>query len=233
MVFEKTDGSGEAPWNRQHLTRFGEGSVSTPSGYRIVTVDTASCAELRDLTSYRRDLELAKVYADAFYSNVVAGEIQGSRDPLIGLWNAAVTAYGRAFNSGVRHGARISTEKLDEDELKSHEYFLDLRNKHVAHAVNGYEDTVVIAYLTNSAFMPRMVTRTGQVHTDLIHDPESAPLELSALCVKLVGELNARIKILHFHIGRELFEMGLENVYALPDVTTPTTVEVKKSRRRK
>jgi hypothetical protein len=173
------------------------------------------------------------VYADAFAKHVADGKLRDSRDPFLGLWNAAVVAYGRAFNGGVRHGARVFIDKLDEDETKSHEYFLDLRNKHVAHAVNGYEDTIVIAYLTNSAFMPRAVTRTGQVHTELIFNPATAPLELSALCAKLIDELNGRIKKLHFHLARELFEMGLDRVYALPDITNPTPGEVGRSRRRK
>lgn len=233
MVYEKTDGRAEAGWHRQHVTNWDGSPADAPLGYRIVTVDTASGAELRDLASFRRDLELAMVYADAFTTHVADGKLQGSRDPFLGLWNAAVVAYGRAFNSGVRHAARVATNKLDEDEAKAHEYFLNLRNKHVAHAVNGYEDTIVIAYLTNSAFMPRAVTRTGQVHTDLVFNPTTAPLELSALCAKLIDELNNRIKKLHFQIGRELSEMGLDRVYSLPDITNPTPVEVGRSRRRK
>lgn len=196
-------------------------------------MDTPSSAELRDLASFRRDLELAKVYSDTFASHVADGKLQGVRDPFLGLWNAAVISYGRAFNGGVRHGARVSIEKLDEKDIKLHTYFLDLRNKHVAHAVNGYEDTTVIAFLTNSAFLPRAVTRTGQVHHELVSKPQTAPLELSALCTKHVEELNNRIKSLHFEVARELFEMGLDTVYALSDVSNPAPSEVGRSRRRK
>jgi hypothetical protein len=232
VVYEKADGRAEAGWYRFHM--MGDGSpASAPPGYRIVAVDTASSAELRDLASFRRDLELAKVYADTFASHVADGKLQDTRDPFLGLWNAAVISYGRAFNGGVRHGARVSIEKLDEEDSKLHTYFLDLRNKHVAHAVNGYEDTTVIAFLTDTAFLPRAVTRTGQVHHELVSKPHTAPLELSALCTRLVEELNSRIKSLHFQIARELSEMGLDAVYALSDISNPTPSEIGRSRRRK
>lgn len=232
VLYDKVDGRAEAGWYRHHI--MGDGSpAGAPPGYRIVVVNTTSSAELRDLASFRRDLELAKIYADAFALHVADGKLQSSRDPFLGLWNAAVIAYGRAFNGGVRHGACVLTDGLDEEETKSHSYYLDLRNKHVAHAVNGFEDTTVFAFLTDSAFMPRAVTRTGQVHHELIFNPTTAPRELSALCSKLIDELNSRIKKLHFHIGRELFEMGLDNVYALPDLANPTPSEVGRSRRRK
>ncbi len=233
MVYENSDGRAEADWNRQNVTLSNGGAVATPPGYRIVIVETKSSAELRDLASFRHDLELAKVYADAFFEHVSDDKLQDARDPLVGLWNAAVVAYGRAFNSGVRNSARVSTEKLDDEEMKFHKYFLDLRNKHVAHAVNGYEDTTVIAYLTDSFFMPPAATRIGQVHHDLILDITTAPANLSALCEKLVRELSVRVKKLHSDVGRELHEMDINSIYALPDIVIPTSGEVGKSRRRK
>lgn len=233
MVFEKTDGRAEAAWNRQHVTKWDGSVAGVPPGYRIVAVDTASGAKLRDIVSFRRDLELAVVYADAFAAHVADGKLQNSRDPIIGLWNAAVVSYGRAFNGGVRHGAKVSTEQFDESEIEAHDYFLNLRNKHIAHAVNGYEDTTIIAYLTNSSFMPRAVTRTGRVHHDMIEDPVNLPLKLRALCVKLVEELNLQIRTIHFTVARELSELGLNEVYAFPDIELAKEIDLTRSRRRK
>lgn len=236
MVWDRTDGGADSGWFREHTTAEVEGEDfkgTAPPGYRVVTVDTASAPELRDLASLRRDLELAKVYSDAFAAQVATGSIQTSRDPALGLWNAAVVAYGRVFNGGVRHNARVLTETLNEAETQSHEYLLDLRNKHVAHAVNGYEDTIVIAYLTDSSFQSPSVTRTGQVHVERLFLAGNAPGELSELCRKHIGLLNNRIRKLHFHVAHELSEMSLAAIYALPDVAIPSGADVKRSRRRK
>ena len=234
VVYEETDGRADAPRFRLHGVTTSDGQpAGAPPGYRVVTVKTASVPELRDLTSFRRDLELAAVYAEAFASHIAQHGPSNSRDPLLGLWNAALISYGRAFNGGVRDKARVLTDKLDARELESHAYFLDLRNKHVAHAVNGYEDTTVIAYLTDSAFTPRAVTRTGQMHTEQIFNPETAPVELGALCAKLIDEINKRVRTLHYLIARELAEMGIEKVYAFPNTSMPAEADVKKSRRRK
>lgn len=75
---------------------------------------------------------------------------------------------------------------------------------YIAHALHGYEDT--IAYLTKSALCREQLPALMRCH-GLISKPTRAPLELHALCAKLIDELSSRMRKSHFHIGRELFEM--------------------------
>ncbi len=64
------------------------------------------------------------------------------------LWSAAVVAYARAFGGRVRSGGAplLSREVLSgagEGATEFHNWVLGLRNKHVAHSVNPYEQTRV------------------------------------------------------------------------------------------
>jgi hypothetical protein len=59
-------------------------------------------------------------------------------------WMAALIAYARCFGSGKRQGLSVEVlAELEGDPIGAHEYFLRTRNKHVAHSVNAFEETVV------------------------------------------------------------------------------------------
>ncbi|WP_146247584.1 hypothetical protein [Curtobacterium sp. MCLR17_040] len=232
MDLENTDARSDASWFRQRSAAVvGSGVAAAPSGYRVVKVDTPSSAELRDLVSYRRDLELAKTYADAFRTQLARSPIEDRLDVRLALWVAALTTYGRTFNGGTRHSARVPIDALSENGVRMHEFFLALRNKHVAHAVNGYEDADVIAYITDSAFMPRRVTRTGQVHHEQIFASGDLPRYLSDNCETILLTLKRRVRDLHYEVSRELSRIDLDEIYGMPDLTAPTSTPVTKPRR--
>jgi hypothetical protein len=220
-----------APRSRRFLPTTDEGTVFTPDGYRVVVVETPSSSVVRDIASLRRDLELAKVYAGEF-AEADRAELANPRDPRVALWLAAIVAYGRAFSSGVR-SERLDTTTLDDEELEAHNYFLDLRNKHVAHAVNDYEQTVAVAYLSNSAFERRQVTRIAQVHIEMLSSDEGDPAMLVRLSERFIRAINIRLDELHGEISRELSAMGEDAVYALPDFEAPEPQRAKVAKRRK
>jgi hypothetical protein len=63
-----------------------------------------------------------------------------------GLMTAAVVRYGRCFTEGVRLSLKLEDLMgLDEESLNAHDYFLALRHKFIAHAVNAFEETHVTA----------------------------------------------------------------------------------------
>ncbi|MFE7404850.1 hypothetical protein [Isoptericola sp. NPDC057559] len=229
---DEVDPNPTAPWSRRLSVTAGDGERVEPSdGYRVVVVDTASSGEVRDLASYRRDLELARVYATESGRHD-PGEFPDGHDPRLAFWLAAIVCYGRAFNSGVRK-YRIDTADLDESRLEAHKYFLDLRNKHAAHAVNDFEQTFVIAYLTDSAFARRAVTRTGQAHIEYHTATENDLATLVQLCDHLVKVINRRLESLQSKIGLELAQMGEEAVYALPDLVMPSPQRERVAKRRR
>ena len=117
--------------------------------------------------------------------------------------------------------------------MEAHNYFLDLRNKHVAHAVNDYEHTIVVAYLTDSSFAQRAVTRTGQVHAEILSCDEGDPETLAQLAEHFTKIINRRLWVLHEAIGRELHELGEAAVYALEDLVVPSPQRAKVGKRRR
>lgn len=63
-----------------------------------------------------------------------------------GLVTAAVVKYGRCFTKGVRLSLKLEElAELDSDNAAAHDYFMALRNKFIAHAVNAFEETYVTA----------------------------------------------------------------------------------------
>ncbi|GAA3887799.1 hypothetical protein GCM10022381_32220 [Leifsonia kafniensis] len=55
---------------------------------------------------------------------------------------------------------------------------------------------------------------------------DDTAMELRRLAKSFLPELNARIASLHFTIGRELAELGMEAVYKFPDLSTPDVFSV-------
>lgn len=186
---------------------------------RRVAVATPSAIELRDLASLRRDFSLA----DAFLGFYLDGDIEGDqRSPaaMDGLWISSVIMYGRAFASGKRHHAKVDTDDLSGDDVRAHKYFLDTRNKFIAHAVNGFETGVVFADLMDP-LTTKGIARIGEVHTSLSRLSREAATTLKRLCEHQVSCLTRRIDLLHQAIARELSTMGADAAYNLPDFTEP------------
>jgi len=55
------------------------------------------------------------------------------------LWTTALITYVRCFTSGVRTRLDRSIFGDDEEMLRKHDYYKDIRDKHLAHSVNPFE----------------------------------------------------------------------------------------------
>jgi hypothetical protein len=217
-MLEETDGSQRGPSHRfRKVGNLADGAAfRAPAGYRLVRVVTESSPELEDLASFRRDFEMARLFAST-YLGLDRGEEEDPRRPESAYWIAALTLYGRAFATGVRK-ASVSLDELSEDERATHQYFIDLRNKYVAHSVNGYEGSTAFAYITDSAFSRPNVTRVGQVHVDVVPLDEEELEDFIILCTQFIDSLQHRIERLNYDIRGELLALGPQAVYALPDL---------------
>lgn len=231
-MLENTVGTGRLGYQRTQGVGAQGVKQAPPSGYRVVSVETASSQKLRDLASYRRDLELAKYFVDAYMAADFDMEAT-ARVPEDAFWMAAITLYGRAFGSGVRLADRPSHDVLTKDQRTAHQYFVDLRNKYVAHSVNDFEQTMVIAYLTNSAFAAPAIARVGQQFIHVPHLDQEESHALAELCTVHIRDLSRRIKKLHRAVADELAEQGLDAVYAQPDLALPSLRPEAVAKRRK
>lgn len=115
---------------------------------KIVEVNRPEMAEVADRYSIEIELGIARDYC----AEAAKLRMENRRDALVidALVMAAVVRYIRCFH---HTGKRISLGEADVSGLSDshrewHDYFKAIRDKHVAHSVNVYEQPYVSAYVT-------------------------------------------------------------------------------------
>lgn len=199
---------------------------------RSVVVDTKSATQLRDLASYARDFELAAGYLRHYLAGDIEGDIEYA-SPVDAMWMTSILMYSRAFSKGVRATNQPDLDQFSPDEGRLHQYVLDVRNKYLAHSVNGFEQVEAIAFLTASPHMERAITGIGHVHTSLSRMDRNSAEAFLALCERHIRALQGRLQEVHVQITEELVALGVTAVYALPDHAGPRIDQNSSSSRRK
>lgn len=104
------------------------------------------------------------------------------------LSSAALVRYARCFAKGVRRSlpadiiAHLSTE-----ENKDHNYFVNVRDKHIAHSVNPYEDNCVTTLVPHELPPDWRIKRIG-FHQDRVVSLGSTETKRLCSLVKRVTE---------------------------------------------
>lgn len=115
-------------------------------------------AEPRELPIAAVDFDEAKTLADLAALNQDLGAVmltctrlmrlldEQSTDHILveALWTSALVRYARCFANGKRFGLEESVfSSLSGDPVATHRYFVGMRNRHIAHSVNPFEQTKV------------------------------------------------------------------------------------------
>ena len=110
----------------------------------FVELNLPEAAALADLTGVQFDLQSAKEFALKLRELLSADRPDYSLvDPLS---TATLVRYSRAFVTGVRKPLREEAlQELSDSQRRKHEYFRNLRDKHIAHSVNCFEESVPVA----------------------------------------------------------------------------------------
>src|ERR1700724_3304267 len=99
---------------------------------------------LADYTSIDFDLRTARDFAIAILAeNQKPATNFSLADPFM---VATIIRYARAFSEGVRlklHEDAVSI--LTDQQRSNHTYFIDIRNKYIAHSVNAFEESEPVA----------------------------------------------------------------------------------------
>lgn len=190
--------------------------VRLAPGMRRVVVTTGSAEVVEDLASLRRDFHLASTFLDFYLDSDLEHDI-ATPSQIDALWIAAISLYGRGFASGRRLLAQANTDALDLKDKEEHDYFIDLRNKYIAHPVNGFERSTVFADLLDDSRGPAGIARVGEVHVSLSRISRERAETLQRLCLHHIDELTRRIESLHKEIALELQTLGQESVYGFAD----------------
>jgi len=81
---------------------------------------------------------------------------ENSKDHILieSLWISALIKYARCFAAGKRFGlSKDIYQKFQGEPLKAHQFYIDLRNKHIAHSVNPFEQ-MEVGFVLSSANEP-------------------------------------------------------------------------------
>lgn len=78
---------------------------------------------------------------------------EDSKDNILieSLWTSALIKYARCFASGKRFGlSKDIFQGLQGEPIKAHQFYIDLRNKHITHSVNPFEQMEVGLVLSST-----------------------------------------------------------------------------------
>ncbi len=162
-----------------------------PKQLFIADVDFPEAKRLADLASILRDLqvtvETCKRVVDLLESE--------KPDSIVieGLWSAALVRYMRCFVFGKRYGLTEEVfEGLKGDPIGAHRWYKNMRDKHIAHSVNPYEQVRVGIVLSPEESKEQRVLGVSTLAGSYIH-PDKKGVEqlgmLATMLIKTVGRL--------------------------------------------
>ena len=201
-------------------------------------------AELADLASIRHDLdfvnrsiELASLIPD---SALTASENSLSDDLVRrnSLCNSAIVAYARCFGTGVRR-VRLSGDLFAAlgdraaEATSAHNYFLELRNKYVAHSVNSFERVKVALLVGDGTHSQRGVVGGGPFLLRLAFEKTDNLRTLQNLATFLKRHVESSLNKMVEQVLDEAKTLDEATLEALPKLEFPIPVlpeEVSKRR---
>lgn len=94
--------------------------------------------------------DLASIHQDLLFTRDVLTRLiqllkDGSQDHVLiqSYWSAALVAYVRCFSTGKRYGLTPDIYKHLDGASDCHNYYKNMRDKHIAHSVNPFEQVTV------------------------------------------------------------------------------------------
>jgi hypothetical protein len=116
-----------------------------------LAVDFEEAKRLADAVSIFQDLT-STAAALARLEELMAENKEKKREivEIPSLWTAALIGYARCFAHGMRYRLKEDLfAGFDPSALEFHRYLIGMRDKHVAHAVNPFEEVAVGLVLAN------------------------------------------------------------------------------------
>lgn len=162
----------------------------------------------------------------------------GSKDRVLieSYWTAALISYCRCFTSGKRLSLSediFRNKELKGDPLGCHRYYINLRNKHVAHSVNLFEQVAIDLQLSSPKNKKREVLGVSVLSQKLICssiDGVETLLRLSLIAREEVRKKAKEYEAKTLEIGKNL---PIEKLYsrARSRITTPGPEDAGKPRK--
>ncbi len=171
----------------------------------VVRVEYEEAQQLADLTAIFRDLKFVR---EALQRLLTLSDENSEDGVLIqSYWTAALIAYARCYATGVRFGLREDILQRREGATEVHEFVKGLRDKHVAHSVNPFEQTAVGLILSEPTSAERKVEGVATLATTHITaDAEGVRsfLAIVGMAMEHVKEEAERWKARTLEVARQL-----------------------------
>ncbi len=107
----------------------------------VLRFESDEAKKLAELVSIRQDLTF--VMEATKHLSKLMRENSEDHIQIRCLWSAALVAYIRCFTSGTRFGLNKDIFSTTDGGETTHQYFKDIRDKHIAHSVNPFEEVQV------------------------------------------------------------------------------------------
>ena len=164
------------------------------SDYSPYRLDFPEAHALGDLEGIKQDLEWV-IQAAHFYK-----EEHNKRNYEFCLFEALcialVVKYARGHMTGERRRIPIQwLADFSDEEKSNHQYFMDYRNKFVAHSVNGFEENFAVAYFKDVQLGNPTFSQVHGRHGRIVSLSIAETHDLSRLAAKLLIKVNAQIEI--------------------------------------
>lgn len=179
----------------------------------IANVDFPEAKRLADIASILRDLQATRETCN----RVMQLLDESDQDPILleGLWSAALVRYVRCFASGKRYGLSEDVfEGLQVDPVGTHQWYKNLRDKHVAHSVNPYEQVRVGIVLSPEESQDRKILGTSTLAGAFICPDREGVKQLGMLAtvlLKRVAQMGKECEAKVLDIAKQ---MPLDELYS-------------------
>jgi hypothetical protein len=188
----------------------------------IAELKSTKAKELADRSAIFQDLTFCAACCDRAIENLRAT----SQDTILirALWTAALVAYARCFTTGIRFGLTSDLfDHFDGQPRETHEYYLDLRNKHIAHSVNPFEQIVIGAVLSAPDAATKSVEGIATLIGTNISESAESIEQLRTLATTALKYIARTGKDLSAEVLEEAKALPIGDLYkrATPRVTVP------------
>jgi hypothetical protein len=166
----------------------------------VAEVNFEEARQTADLMSYFQDFVFTIKALDRLQQLIS----ENSKDEVLtgSLWIAALISYARCFSTGKRFGLSERLFEGIEGGVECHQMFINLRNKHVAHSVNPFEQVVVGLVLSPPSSSERKVEGVSILSQKLSHLDSEGIRNLRHLALVAMKEVERQ--------GKEYQEKTLE-----------------------
>jgi len=202
----------------------------------IVEIDFGEAKKYADFLSIKQDLNFVLKACSCLKKM----KKENSEDSLImeSLWATALIKYARCFTSGKRFGLNEmilnDLKRVDEegDLREVHKFYMNLRNKHIAHSVNPFEQVKVGLALSPDNIDEKKVEGFGYLYMRHVYPSYDEFHQFGVLTFRIKNRVSDIIKQSEEIILKKGKRMSIDDLYNRPRLRTtiPSPKESKISR---